>query len=210
MKKLFRTSLKLASISLLLLSTIVTARSQGAKLQLDQLDSLANRASQAVDVKLDEHLLQTTARFFSGKDRDDVEVREILKGLKGIYVRSFTFEKEGEYSQAEVESVTRQLRGSAWSKIVSVRSKKESENVEVYLMTEASQIGGLVVLSIEPKEFSIVNIIGPIDLEKLSKLEGQFGVPDLGIEQSRQAPEHSAHGACRDERSQNYCAHKRR
>lgn len=185
MKKLFRTSLKLASISLLLLSTIVTARSQGAKLQLDQLDSLANRASQAVDVKLDEHLLQTTARFFSGKDRDDVEVREILKGLKGIYVRSFTFEKEGEYSQAEVESVTRQLRGSAWSKIVSVRSKKESENVEVYLMTEASQIGGLVVLSIEPKEFSIVNIIGPIDLEKLSKLEGQFGVPDLGIEQSK-------------------------
>jgi hypothetical protein len=30
-----------------------------------------------------------------------------------------------------------------------------------------------------------VNIVGPIDLEKLSELEGQFGVPDLGIEQEK-------------------------
>jgi hypothetical protein len=28
----------------------------------------------------------------------------------------------------------------------------------------------------------VVNIVGPIDLQKLSKLEGQFGVPELGIE----------------------------
>jgi len=47
------------------------------------------------------------------------------------------------------------------------------------------QIGGLAVLSIEPREFTIVNIVGPIDLEKLTKLEGQFGVPDLGIEKDK-------------------------
>ena len=29
---------------------------------------------------------------------------------------------------------------------------------------------------------TIVNIVGIIDIEKLSKLEGQFGIPDLGIE----------------------------
>jgi len=47
------------------------------------------------------------------------------------------------------------------------------------------QITGLAVLSIEPREFTVVNIVGPIDLDKLSKLEGQFGVPDLGIEQDK-------------------------
>jgi hypothetical protein len=187
MKTLFQTSsLKFAALSLLLFfGTAVTARAQNAKLQMDQLDSLANKASETVDVRLDERLMQTTARFFSSKDPDDAEIKEVIKGVKGIYVKSFSFEKEGEYSQAEVESIMSQLRGGAWSKIVSVISRKEGDHVEVYLYTSGGQIGGLVVLSIEPKEFTVVNIVGPIDLDKLSKLEGQFGVPELGIEQPK-------------------------
>ena len=81
----------------------MTARAQSPKLQIDQLDVLTNRASETVDVKLDESLMQTTAKFFSGKDPDDAEIKDVLKGVKGIYVKSFTFEKEGEYSPAEVD-----------------------------------------------------------------------------------------------------------
>jgi hypothetical protein len=180
MKNLFQTNLKLVPVVLLLLAaSALQARAQGPKLQIDQLDQLANKASETVDVKLDERLMLTTAKFFSGKD--DADIKEVLKGLKGIYVKSFTFEKEGEYSQAEVESVMSQLRGSTWSKVVAVKTKG-GDNVEVYLNMVGDQITGLAVLSIEPKEFTVVNIVGPIDLEKLSKLEGQFGVPDLGIE----------------------------
>ena len=181
MKNIFQITWKLAPVLLLLVvGSAVTALGQGPKLQIDQLDLLANKASETVDVKLDERLMATTARFFPGKD--DAEIREVLKGIKGIYVKSFTFEKEGEYSQAEVESVMLQLRGSNWSKVVSVKSRKDGNNVEVYLNMVGDQISGLAVLSIEPKEFTVVNIVGPIDLEKLSKLEGQFGVPELGIE----------------------------
>ena len=57
--------------------------------------------------------------------------------------------------------------------------------MEVYLMMQGDQIEGLAVISAEPKEFTVVNIVGPINLEKLTKLEGQFGVPDLGIEQAK-------------------------
>jgi hypothetical protein len=180
MKNLFQTTLKLTPVLLLLLaSSAIVARAQGPKLQIDQLDQLANKASETVDVKLDERLMLTTAKFFPGKD--DADIREVLKGIKGIYVKSFTFEKEGEYSQAEVESVMSQLRASTWSKVVAVKTKG-GDNVQVYLNMIGDQITGLAVLSIEPKEFTVVNIVGPIDLEKLSKLEGQFGVPDLGIE----------------------------
>src|SRR5712692_3208348 len=121
MKTLFQTSLRLASVLLLLFGgAAITAHAQGAKLQMDQLDSLANKASETVDVKLDERLMQTTAKIFS--DKDDAEIKELLKGVKGIYVKSFTFEKEGEYTQADVESVKSQLHG--WNRIVSVNSKK--------------------------------------------------------------------------------------
>ena len=182
MKTLFRNSLRAIAVSTLLLAaTVVTVRAQSAKLQIDQLDSLANKASETVDVRLDERLMQTTAKFFVTKDPDDAEIRELIKGVKGIYVKSFTFEKEGEYSPAEIDSVMAQLRGGAWSKIIGVTSKKDGDNVEVYLNTAGDQINGLAVLSIEPKEFTVVNIVGPINLEKLVQLEGQFGVPYLNL-----------------------------
>jgi hypothetical protein len=180
MKNLFQTTWKLAPVLLLLLAgSAITALAQGPRLQMDQLDVLANKASETVDVKLDERLMATTARFFLGKD--DADIKEVLKGIKGIYVKSFTFEKEGEYSQVDVDSVMTQLRAGTWSNVLKVKSKG-GDNVEVYLNMVADQITGLAVVSIEPKEFTVVNIVGPIDLEKLSKLEGQFGVPELGIE----------------------------
>ena len=186
MKTLFRTSLKLASVSaLLLIGSAMTAQAQGAKLQMDQLDFLANKASETVDVKLDEHLMLMTGKFFSSKDPDDAKIKDIIKGVKGIYVKSFTFEKEGEYSRAEVEVVMSQLRGAGWSKVLSVISRKDGQNVEVFLNTLGDQINGLVVLSIQPKELTIVNIVGPVDLQKLSSLEGQFGVPDLDLEKDK-------------------------
>jgi hypothetical protein len=186
MKNLFQSVWRLAPVLLLLLAgSAMTTQAQGPKLQMDQLDLLANRASQTVDIKLDERLLQTTRKFFIGKDPGDAKINEVLKGLKGIYVKSFSFEKEGEYSQVEVDSVMSQLSGSTWSKVLTVKSKKDGQNIGVYLNMIGDQITGLAVLSIEPKELTVVNIVGPIDLEKLSELEGQFGVPDLGIEQEK-------------------------
>lgn len=181
MKTLFRTLLGTASILLLLVfGSGMSARAQNAKLQLDQLDALANRASNTVDVKLDEHLMQTTLKWL-GKDHDDAELKELLKSVKGIYVKSFSFDKENEYSPVEIESVTSQLRSGGWNKVVGVTSKKEGENVDVYLMQLGDQISGLAILCVNPKELTVVNIVGPIDLEKLSQLEGSFGVPDLDL-----------------------------
>jgi hypothetical protein len=182
MKTLFRTSLRIGPIVLLLLiGGVVAAMGQGAKLQLDQLDALANRASDTLDVKLDEHLMQTTAKFFSGKDPDDAEIRDLIKKVKGIYVKSFTFENASQYSPADVDSVMSQLRGGGWNKIIGVTSKKDGDNVEVYVLNIGDSIGGLAVVSMEPKEFTVVNIVGPIDLDKLTQLEGSFGVPYLNL-----------------------------
>jgi hypothetical protein len=180
MKILFRTLLGTAPIMLLLVFGGVSTRAQSAKLQLDQLDALASRASNTVDVKLDEHLIQTTSKWL-GKDPDEAQIKELLKSVKGIYVKSFSFDKENEYLPAEIESVTSQLRSGGWNKIVGITSKKGGENVDVYLMQLGDQISGLAVLCVNPKELTVVNIVGPIDLEKLSQLEGSFGVPDLDL-----------------------------
>jgi len=182
MKSLSMRKSKLPLVTLLLIfAAMLTAKAQGARIQLSNLDHLAARASQTVDVNIDERLVQIAWRALSSDDVDEAKVKKIVSGLKGIYVKSFEFENPGEFTPADVELVRSQLRGPAWSRLVNVTSKKDG-SVEVYMMLVGDQISGLAVLSVEDKELTVVNIIGPVDLEKLSKLEGQFGVPELGIE----------------------------
>jgi hypothetical protein len=40
---------------------------------------------------------------------------------------------------------------------------------------------GLAIIASEPREFTIVNIVGSIDLAKLHRLEGKFGIPRLDV-----------------------------
>jgi len=173
--------MKVALLVLLTVAATGTARAQDGRIKTEQLDALAAKASETFDVNIDESLMQMTAKFLSSKDPDEAKVKDLVNGLKGIYVRSFEFETEGQYSAADLESVRSQLRNSSWDRIVNINSKKEGA-VEVYLMHSAGVISGLAVLASDPKEITIVNIVGPVDLEKLSALEGNFGVPVLGIE----------------------------
>ncbi len=181
MKSLYLRPLRIIAVALFMVLGAANAMAQDPRIQTSQLDALTARASQTVDVNIDERLMRMTAGFLSGKDEDERKVKELINGLKGIYVRSFEFEKEGQYSQSDLESIRTQLRNPAWNKIVNISSKKDG-NLEVYLMSSESKISGLAVLATDAKEITVVNIVGPVDLEKLSALEGHFGVPDLGIE----------------------------
>ena len=53
-------------------------------------------------------------------------------------------------------------------------------------------------MSSEPREFTIVNIVGSIDLDKLHKLQGHFGLPNLDIDSPKPAePAKPAEGVWR-------------
>ena len=184
MKLITKTSLKLALLVALVVCLGVDAAAQDAKIQTSQLDALARKASQTVDVNIDERLIQLAAKFLSDKDRDEAKVKELANGLKGVYVRSFEFETEGQYTSADLDSIRTQLKSPVWTRIVNIYSKKEG-NVEVYLMQTGASISGLALLASDPKEITIVNIVGPVDLDKLTQLQGQFGIPDLELEKSK-------------------------
>jgi hypothetical protein len=171
-------------LMLIVIASAFVAKAQDSRLQLGSLDHLAAKASQTVDVNIDERLMRIAAKFLSEHDADEKDVKQLVSGLKGIYVRSFEFDSDAQYTAADVEAVRTQLRGPGWSRLVNVTSKKEG-NVEVYLLLNGEQIGGLAVLSTDVRELTVVNIVGPVDLDKLAKLEGQFGVPELGIEPTK-------------------------
>ena len=146
------------------------------RLNLD-FPGLAERADEVVDITLDGAMLRMAAKFLSGTDAEERAVRETINGLQGIYVRSYGFAKEGEYDRGLVDRLRSQL-GSSWQPLVTVRSRSK-ENVNIFADVRGERINGLVIIAAEPREFTVVNIVGPIDLDRLSNLEGQFGIPKL-------------------------------
>lgn len=183
MKLMMSVLLRLISLSLILfVFTSVTGYGQQPRLQITNLERFEAKSIQTVEVTLDGSLLQLASKFLSSKKPDEAKVKELISGLQGIYVRSYEFDKEGVYTLADIESLRTQLRTPGWTRIVGVRTTKpDSGNVDVYISNTDSKINGLAIIAAEPKELTVVNIVGSIDLEKLSELEGQFGIPRLGI-----------------------------
>jgi hypothetical protein len=163
---------------LTVLFTLAAIPASAQRLNIE-FPGLADKAVEVIDVTLDAQMLKLAAGFLSGEP-DERAVRDIVRGLEGIYVRSFEFDKEGEYDMKVVDNFRRQL-GPTWKKIVNVRSR-DKENVEIFTDVRGERVTGLVVIAAEPRELTIVNIVGPIDMARLSELEGHFGVPRVQVE----------------------------
>lgn len=159
----------------LILTLAVAMPAAAQRINLD-FPGLADRAEEVVDVTLDASMLRLAARFL-GNDSDEREIRDMINGLTGIYVRSYSFAKDGEYDRALLDRVKSQL-GATWKPLVTVRSKTK-ENVNIMADVRGDRINGLVIIAAEPREFTVVNIVGHIDIERLSKLEGEFGIPKI-------------------------------
>jgi hypothetical protein len=153
----------------------IAAPLSAQRLNLD-LPGLSEKAAQVVDVTLDATMLKLAAKFLGNGDPDERAAKDVVRNLEGIYVRSYTFDKDGEYDRALLERVRAQL-GPTWKKMVNVRGRDEIS--EIYMNVRDDKPFGMLVMTAEPRELTLVNIVGPIDVDKLAALEGQFGVPHV-------------------------------
>ncbi len=178
----------------LLFALLAPALAWGApnpKLIIPNFSGLAQKAIESVTITLDPALLGLAAKFLDSNDPQDAATKDVLKGLQGIYIRSYTFDKDSAYQQADIDLVRSQLAAPGWNRLMETRSRKTHADVDIYIMLDHNQAIGLALIASEPRQFTIVNIVGAIDLDKLHKLEGQFGVPKLDIDPSKpaQAPQ---------------------
>jgi hypothetical protein len=164
---------------------VATAGALKGQLRIPEFASLAAKASESVNVTLDSQLLGMGCRFLSADDPEQADVKKLCNGLSGIYVRSYTFDEDFAYPKADVEGVRRQLSGPGWSRIVEARSNKANTNVDVFVLIDNGKARGLGIIASEPRQFTVVNIVGSIDLEQLHSLEGKFSIPELDIETTK-------------------------
>lgn len=141
---------------------------------------LSERAANVTEVTLGKNMLEFAAKFMDGKDKDQAAVRNLVLGLDGIYVRSYEFDKEGQYSMEEIEKIRQSFQGPEWSPLVHTRENKGAETTDVLMKQVNGEPRGMFVLTAEPKELTIVLIMGPIRMDQLSDLSGMSGLGSLG------------------------------
>ncbi|MGH9674980.1 MAG: DUF4252 domain-containing protein [Bryobacteraceae bacterium] len=144
---------------------------QGPRLQIN-LDHLKAKAEETVNVNLDGAMLVQGLQVIE----KGIAAGAGLGDLKGVYVRSFQFAKPGEYTQSDVEAIRKQMSGPNWMTFVEV-NKKDGESVYISAYVDQGKQVGLAVLAAEPKELTVVNIVGPIDFAKMGALSSM--IPEL-------------------------------
>jgi len=166
-----------AAISLVLPLTGVA----GPQLQIPDFSHLRSKAVDSVDINLDGFLMKVAQKFAAAeaRDGDQDEGLSILSDIKSLRVRNFEFDTDDAYSQEDVEKVRKQLSGPGWSALVQAHEREPRSDVDVFINTADGKILGMAVIASEPRSFTIVNIIGNIDIDKLAKIEGEFGIPKI-------------------------------
>ena len=146
------------------------------------LERLAEKARESAEVTLDGSLLKLAARFLSDKDPGEADAKKALSGIDAICVRSFSFDHDGAYDEADLNDLRATYRAPEWSRIVGVRSLGSGNNADVFFKVSASgQLGGVAVIAASADELTIVSITGDIDPAQLMELGGQFHIPKLAF-----------------------------
>lgn len=156
-------------------------------------DGLAKKAKESVNVNLEGAMLDMAKGFMNGKATgkgkglDAAQAESLMSKLKGVYVRVLEFDKAGEYSMSDVEAMRGKLASMQYNAIVDVQQRGK-ESTGIYVKTDGKTVQGLVVIAAEPKQLTLVNILGDIDPGELQKLGGNFGIPNIQLQNGATKP----------------------
>jgi len=157
------------------------AVAQSPQLKLPSFASLQQKATESVDITIGSLALDIMSGLMDDHDEDSAEMKQLIKGLKSVQVRNYQFDSDFAYSKADIDAVRSQLSGPAWTQLAQVHDRKKNEDVDVFVALDDHKVTGFAIVASEPREFTIINIVGALDLEKIANLQKQLGLPDVGV-----------------------------
>lgn len=183
--------MKSIKILLLMLFVLVSINSnaQDIKFNLDKLKPLEAKAQDVVEVNLDGKVLELAKRVLTKvNDKDAKNVGDAIKGLKGIYVRVYNFDKENEYNLKDIDDIRAEFTTPNWEKLVNVRSKKNNQKIDVFTRFSGDAMSGATVIMSEAKSVAVINIDGMIDFDTLVEISGKLNIPKIEVESDENNP----------------------
>ena len=161
----------------------VTCCLPAQQIDLSSLDKLASKAKAVNKASLNRDQLASTLSMLASGDNGDRknldELKKLTENLTGVEVRSFEFEKKGQYRDSDLAGVRAQLaKSKEWSKII--ESSEDGEHSEIF-MSSVEGHKGLVIIAAEETEVSVVILKGVESLKDMSGLGGVLGLPSMSL-----------------------------
>jgi hypothetical protein len=136
------------------LALSLPARSQSVDINLD---ALATKAKDKAEITLEGPLLAQVLQQAPEK------VKSAAASVSRVVVRHYEFENTTQYSDSDLDAIRKQV--STWSRVLNV--KEEHESTEIYMLSQDGKPAGFLLISAEPKELTVVHLVGSIDLTSL-------------------------------------------
>ena len=146
------------------------AAERNFSLDLPSFSHLQSKATEVVDITLGTWPLALASKLMDADDAEDTEVKKLLSGIKSIAIRSYEFDSDFAYSKEDVDAVRDQLAAPGWTQLAQVRKRNKAQEVDVYMALNGDHANGFAIIASEPRKFTILNVVGSIDLNQLAKL----------------------------------------
>jgi hypothetical protein len=153
----------------------LTACASAQQINMPSFNNLRGKATESVDLTIGPIPIALGRWVMKGSnDPDAVAAQDLLKGVKKVYVKHYEFAEDNAYSKADLDEVRAQLNTKGWSALAQVRDNKKGEDVDVFIATENDEIRGITVVASEAREFTIVNVIGTLDMQTVAAFRDQM------------------------------------
>jgi hypothetical protein len=150
---------------------LAAAAESNGRLDLPSFSHLSSKATEVVDITLGTWPLALASKLMEADDPESVEMKKVISGIKSIAVRSYEFDHDFAYSKDDVDKVRSQLAAPGWTQLAQVRKRGRAQEVDIYVALDQDQAKGFAIVASEPRKFTIVNVVGSIDLEQIAKLQ---------------------------------------
>jgi len=164
---------------------LTSAAEPPGRLDLPSFSSLQSKASEVVDITLGRLPLALASKLMEADDPESVEMKKVISGIKSIAVRSYQFDSDFAYSKEDVDAVRAQLSAPGWTQLAQVRKRAKTsdgeQEVDIYIALDDERATGFAIIASEPRKFTILNIVGTIDLDQVAKLHRHIDMPDISL-----------------------------
>jgi len=145
----------------------IAVSAQAQQIDLKILDTIAAKAKGSTEIGMDEATLKAAA----GAAEKGAKI--VTDAMKGFYLRSYEFNK-GEFKWDDLKAFTDQLKAPNWVRFL--KSKEQNEQTEIWWHVTNGQTDGMLLISAEEEELTVINAIGTSNVGDLAGLKnlGQF------------------------------------
>jgi Domain of unknown function (DUF4252) len=177
-------------------SAATQAPSDAPRVTVPSFADLKSYATESVDITFGPSMLGLMGWLMDDHDEGSASLKKTVQGLRSVQIRSYQFKDDFVYPQADLDRLRAQLSQPGWSQLVKVRNRDTKENVDIYLALQNRTIKGVTIIACGLRAFTIVNVVGSIELDQVEGVRKMFANPPYALAGlGRQAARSPAWGA---------------